>query len=68
MSEKPLTASEIAERAGFDLSLIRVSLSYTYEQRAVQHQAAVDLMLEMERAGKRLRESTTSHLRQPDQG
>jgi hypothetical protein len=43
------TATEIAERAGFDLSLIRVGLS--------QHQHALDLMLEMERAGRVLRDA-----------
>lgn len=59
MSE-PLTAVEIAERSGFDMSLIRVSLGYSYDQRAIQHQAALDLMLEMERAGRQLRDATQS--------
>jgi hypothetical protein len=34
------------------MSLIRESLGYSYEQRAIQHQAVLDLMLEMERAGQ----------------
>jgi hypothetical protein len=55
-----LTATEIAEAAGFDMSLVRESLGLSYERRAVQHQAALDLMLEMERAGKALRDSTQS--------
>jgi len=49
------TAIDEAERAGFDLSLIEESLSYSYEQRAVHHQRALDLALEMERAGRQLR-------------
>jgi hypothetical protein len=57
---EPLTASEIAERSGIDLSLIRVSLGYSYDQRALQHQAALDLMLEMERVGRELRDTTQS--------
>ena len=54
------TATEIAEAAGFDLSLIRESLGLSYEQRALQHQAALDLVLEMERAGQRLRDAAQS--------
>jgi hypothetical protein len=46
---KTLSATEIAERSGFDVSLIRVSLGYRYDQRAIQHQAALAFMLEMER-------------------
>lgn len=52
------TAVEEAERAGFDMSLIELSLSYTYEKRALQHQAALDLILELERAGRKPRERT----------
>jgi hypothetical protein len=59
------TATEIAEAAGFDISLIRTSLSYTYEQRVLQHQAALELLLEMERAGRKLRESTSPSDRSP---
>jgi hypothetical protein len=54
--DKPLTAFEEAERAGFDLSLLEESLNYSYEERAVHHQRALDLALEMERAGRQLRE------------
>ncbi len=53
-------AIEEAERAGFDLSLIDQSLSLSYEQRALQHQAALDLLLEMERAGQKLRDRDQS--------
>jgi hypothetical protein len=52
----PLTAIEEAERAGIDLSLIEESLGYSYEQRAVHHQEALNLALELERAGRELRE------------
>jgi hypothetical protein len=56
MSKSP-TATEIAEAAGFDISLIRENLGYSYEQRLIQHQAALDLVLEMERAGQKLRDA-----------
>jgi hypothetical protein len=57
---KPPTATEIAEASGFDMSLIRESLALCYEERILQHQAALDLMLEMERAGQRLRDAASS--------
>jgi len=55
-----LTATDIAEAAGFDMSLIRESLRLSCEQRILQHQAALDLMLELERAGQRLRDAASS--------
>jgi len=51
----PMTAILEAERAGFDSSLIEESLALSHEQRAVQHQRALDLALEMERAGRVIR-------------
>jgi hypothetical protein len=59
----PVNPIEEAERAGFDLSLIEENLNYSYEQRAVHHQAALNLAVEMEKARRQLRErdqSTTS--------
>jgi hypothetical protein len=56
----PVNPIEEAERAGFDLSLIEESLSYSYEQRAVHHQAALNLAIEMEKAGRHLRERDQS--------
>jgi hypothetical protein len=53
---RPLNPIEEAERAGFDLSLVDESLSYSYEQRALHHQAALNLALEMENAGRRIRD------------
>ena len=53
---EPLTAILEAERAGFDSSLIEESLALSHEQRAIQHQRALDLALEMERAGRILRD------------
>jgi hypothetical protein len=50
------SAIEDAEQAGFDLSLMDASLSYSYEKRALQHQEALNLALELERAGRRLRD------------
>jgi len=55
MSARP-NAIEEAERAGFDMSLVDESLSLSYEQRALQHQEALNLALELERAGRELRE------------
>ena len=53
----PNDANAIAEavRAGFDLSLVDVSLGYDYTKRAEQHQAALDLALALADAGRRLR-------------
>ena len=50
-----MSAAEEAACAGIDLSLIELSLSYSYDKRAEQHQAALDLALELERAGRELR-------------
>lgn len=50
----PNTAIEDAEKAGFDLSLMDASLSYSYEKRAIQHQEALNLALEFERVGRQL--------------
>jgi hypothetical protein len=50
------TAIEAATRAGIDLGLIDDNLRLTPEQRALQHQAALDFALEVERAGQTLRE------------
>lgn len=41
-------AIDEAVRAGIDLSLIDESLRLTSEQRAVQHQAALDMALQLE--------------------
>jgi hypothetical protein len=51
-----MDAIKQAELAGFDISLIDESLRLSPEQRAIQHQAALMLALELERAGKELRE------------
>lgn len=50
------SAIEDAEKAGFDLSLMDASLSYSYEKRAIQHQEALNLALELERVGRQLRD------------
>lgn len=50
-----MTAVEEAVRAGIDLSLIELSLSYSYDKRAQQHQAALELALELGRIGRELR-------------
>ncbi|HEY5756384.1 MAG TPA: hypothetical protein VIU34_11205 [Steroidobacter sp.] len=48
-------AIEEAKRAGIDMSLIETSLGYSYDKRAEQHQAALELALELERIGRQLR-------------
>jgi hypothetical protein len=53
-----MTAAEEAARAGIDLSLIELSLTYSYDKRAEQHQAALELALELERVGRELRGAT----------
>lgn len=53
---EPCNAIEIAVRAGIDVGLIDDNLRLTYEQRALQHQAALDFALEIERAGLQLHE------------
>jgi hypothetical protein len=57
---RPTSAADEAERAGFDLSLVEESLGYSYEERAVHHQEALNLVLEMEKAGRQLRERDQS--------
>jgi pheromone shutdown protein TraB len=45
-----MNAIEAAEHAGIDLSLIDESLRLTPEQRALQHQAALTMALQLEKA------------------
>lgn len=42
-----MTAIEAAEQAGFDMSLIDESLRCSPEQRAIQHQAALEMALQL---------------------
>lgn len=58
-----MSAIEEAQLAGFDLSLVDESLRCSYEERALQHQSALELALELEKIGQQLRDpaqSTTS--------
>ena len=45
---------EEAERAGFDLGLIEDNLNLTCEQRAIQHDRALALVLEIDRQREKL--------------
>jgi hypothetical protein len=45
-----MNAKEAAEQAGIDLSLIEESLRLTPELRALQHQAALEMALQLEAA------------------
>lgn len=53
-----VTSSRGSRTSGIDLSLIELSLSYSYDKRAEQHQAALELALELERVGRELRGTT----------
>jgi hypothetical protein len=55
-----MTAETDAQVAGFDVSLIATSLQRSYDERAIEHQAALELALELEMIGRRQRESTQS--------
>lgn len=55
-----MTAVEEAKNAGFDISLIEEAMRCTYEERALQHQQALNLALALEAAGQQLRDRTES--------
>jgi hypothetical protein len=55
-----MSAMQEAEQAGFDLSLVDESLRCSPEQRALQHQMALELALELEKRGQQLRDRTQS--------
>jgi hypothetical protein len=42
-------AIEMAQKAGFDLSLVEASLRLSLEERATQHDQALSLVLEFDR-------------------
>ena len=60
-----MTPAQQAEHAGFDLSLVEESLRLSPEQRLLQHQAALELVLAMEQAGRELRERTQRTIAAP---
>lgn len=49
----PHPALEAAERAGFDLNLIDCNLALSPEERLRQHDAALELVLELSKAGEK---------------
>jgi hypothetical protein len=51
-----MTAIQEAEQAGFDLGLVDESLGCSPEQRALQHQMALELALKLEKRGQQLRD------------
>ncbi|MBC7983953.1 MAG: hypothetical protein H7Y02_08870 [Candidatus Obscuribacterales bacterium] len=55
-----MSAAEAAERAGFDLSLVDESLRCSPKERARQHQAGLEVALELETIGRQLRDRTQS--------
>lgn len=57
---EPLTATEIAARAGIDIGLLEDNLRLSHEQRVLQHQDALNLALELERIGQEWRERSAT--------
>lgn len=53
-----MTPAQQAEAAGIDLSLVEESLRLSPEQRFLQHQRALDMVLAIDRAGREMRERT----------
>ena len=51
-------AVEEAARAGFDLGLIEDNLNLTYEQRAIQHDRALALVIELKHLREKLNANT----------
>ena len=51
-----MTPAQQAQEAGIDLSLLEESLRLTPEQRLLRHQAALELVLAVEKAGMEMRE------------
>ena len=47
-----------AEKAGIDLTLLPETLRLSYTDRVEQHQRALNLMLELQRAGRQIRGET----------
>ena len=56
MAHLPANAIEEARRAGIDIGLLEDNLRLSHEQRALQHQDALNLALALERAGRVLHE------------
>jgi hypothetical protein len=54
----PLDPIEVAQEAGFDISLLELNLSLTHDQRVEQHDAALALVLDLAAAGTRQNENT----------
>ena len=53
-------AIEEAERAGFDLTLVDESLRLTHEERALQHDQALALVLELDQIRREKNEKLES--------
>lgn len=49
--EQPNQALEDARRAGIDLDLLDSNLALTYEERALRHESALELVLALREAG-----------------
>lgn len=49
--DNPEQVLEEARRAGIDLNLLDSNLALTYEQRALRHESALELVLALKEAG-----------------
>jgi hypothetical protein len=53
-------ALEDARRAGIDLDLLDTNLALTYEQRALRHESALELVLALREAGTAYEKSASA--------
>jgi hypothetical protein len=53
-------ALEAARRAGIDLSLVDSKLALSYEERALRHESALELVLALREAGTAYEKSPSS--------
>lgn len=53
-------ALEEARRAGIDLSLLDCNLALSYEERALRHESALELVLALREAGAAYEKSASS--------
>lgn len=56
-------AIEEARRAGIDLSLIASKLACSYEERALRHESALELVMALQEAGKTHEKSASVDLK-----
>jgi len=55
-----IAALEAAQRAGIDLDLLDSNLALSYEERALRHESALELVLALREAGAAYEKSTSA--------